>query len=319
MMSLCEIRVPTYRRPRLLERALRSLQAQTRQDWVALVMDDSPAQDGRDIVIKLNDPRIQYRPNQNRLGCAGNLDQAFATPAYAGAAFACVLEDDNWYFPKFLAANIQALEQRGLSILMRNQQIFLEDTELAPVESSATTRGGVFTEGVVPILRLRASMFFCTGISNGGLFWRTTARTSFQVGPEVKTSPMQEFCRTIMVSEPAYFAAEPLAAFSRSPETTREPLANRSFNRGRQTIWRRLIKAHGQDLVEEARRMAQTPEMHEQIKAALCDVLALSHLPVGEWSLKQVGKGIAKIVTIPDPLADFWRVKGFHGLASAVA
>ena len=57
-MALCEIRVPTYRRPELLERAMRSLQAQTQRDWVALVMDDSPEREGAQAVKKLGDGRI---------------------------------------------------------------------------------------------------------------------------------------------------------------------------------------------------------------------------------------------------------------------
>jgi hypothetical protein len=111
-----------------------------------------------------------------------------------------------------------------------------------------------------------------------------------------------------MVCEPVYFAAEPLAAFSFAPQTSREPLANRSFNRGRQSIWRRLMNAHGRELVDEACGLARTPEMREQVEVALCDALALSYLSVSRWRLKQVCKGIAKMAITRDPLSKFWRV-----------
>jgi hypothetical protein len=73
--------------------------------------------------------------------------------------------------------------------------------------------------------------------------------------------------------------------------------------------------AHGRDLVEEARKLARSPEMHDQIEAALCDALAFLHLPVGGWRLKQVAKGIAKMVAVSDPLAELWRTDGHRVLA----
>ena len=46
----CEVRVPTYRRPELLERCLKSLIAQTHENWRAIVLDDSPEREGEAVL-----------------------------------------------------------------------------------------------------------------------------------------------------------------------------------------------------------------------------------------------------------------------------
>jgi len=276
-------------------------------------MDDSPDQEGKAEVKSFCDPRIQYLPNRERLGCSGNIDQAFVTSSLTNSSFACVLEDDNWYLPKFLEYNIHALEQHCLSVLLRNQAIFIEGNNANPVFTGNTTRGHIFTEGVVTVLQLRSSIFFCEGVSNGGLFWRTSAKSNLQVGPSVMTSPMQEYCRTIRISEPIVYAAEPLAIFSLARETSRERLANRAFNRGRQSILQRLISYYGHDLIRSARAIATTPAMQWQIDAALCDTLRFPMLSATGYTwegLFRIAKGIAKMATTADPLARFWRKEG---------
>lgn len=310
MTPTVEIRVPTYRRPAMLERALASLQSQSLEAWNALVMDDSSGREGLSVVERLKDSRITYLPNATRLGCAGNLDQAFATRAIGTASFACVLEDDNWFRPELLAANIEALRMGGASLLLRNQEIFEESGQDAAISAGATTRGEVFEEGLVGVLQLRASMFLCEGVSNGGLFWSTGAGSSLQVGPEVGFASLQEYCRTLMVSEPIYFAAEPLAAFSQAPVSSRESLSSRAFNRARQSIWRRLILAHGRELVAEALDLARTPQANAIVRSAMADALTLpARYPTFAF-MKQAAKGLAKLALVQSPLAEFWRVQG---------
>lgn len=314
-MPRVEIRVPTYRRPHLLERALRSLIAQTEAKWVALVIDDSPNQEGRRIVERLGDSRIQYYPNLNHLGCAGNLDHAFDGRSYAGADYASVLEDDNWYLPELIASNLRMLNSSDHNILLRNQAICPESLDAAPVLAGRTTRGGIFEEGEISPMKLRASLFFCEGVSNGGLFWRTTAANALQVGPEVSKSSLQEYCRSLLIREPILFASEPLAVFSVPVQghTRRELLSNRVFNRGRQSIWRRLLAFHDSELMEEARQMARTPQMRSRLTFALLDALSIRHISPSDAGFKQVlqvTKGLAKIVRLRDPLDLFWKNKG---------
>src|SRR5580704_13426007 len=110
-MNLCEIRVPTYRRPQWLERALRSILAQDTPDWRAVIFDDSPDQEGRAVVDRLADARFIYKSNPANLRAAANIDQCFQTRPFVQGEYACILEDDNWFYPDFISSNIQALRE----------------------------------------------------------------------------------------------------------------------------------------------------------------------------------------------------------------
>jgi glycosyltransferase involved in cell wall biosynthesis len=138
-MALCEVRIPTYQRPQLLKRALTSLVDQTYSNWVAIVMDDSPQQEAQAVVESIADERIHYAPNATQLGCAGNINRAFATRSLVGGHYACILEDDNWLLPTFLAENIAALNIHGVDLLLRNQAIWQQGVEATP--TGRTTRG----------------------------------------------------------------------------------------------------------------------------------------------------------------------------------
>ncbi|MEO0903114.1 MAG: glycosyltransferase, partial [Bacteroidota bacterium] len=105
----CEVRVTTYKRPDLLKRALTSLQEQTYPFWKAIVLDDSPEREGADVVRKINDLRIIYRANPKNLGRNKNIDFAFQSRNIIGGRYACILEDDNYFFPDFIESNIQSL------------------------------------------------------------------------------------------------------------------------------------------------------------------------------------------------------------------
>src|SRR5919108_5937137 len=121
-----EIRIPTYERPNLLLRALGSLQAQTYQDWSAVVLDDSIAEDAARIVREFGDARITYVRNSARLGAAGNIDQCFSPLARDGGDFACLLEDDNYWLPDFLSLVASHLKSGRWNIVLANQRINCE-------------------------------------------------------------------------------------------------------------------------------------------------------------------------------------------------
>ena len=181
-MHLCEVRIPTYKRPKLLKRAIESLLKQTCTSWIAIVMDDSPEQEARDIVNRYNDNRITYNPNKVNLGRYANLDQVFQSTAYAGSSYAFVLEDDNYLFPDFIKANIESLQQNNVSIILRNQEMRMEGNGKS-VPTGKTTRGDWFYSKIYEPLEMHSYLFFHTGISNGGLFWDTKKiKFNLQIG-----------------------------------------------------------------------------------------------------------------------------------------
>lgn len=305
--DVCEVRVPTYRRPELLRRALRSLIDQTDRDWVAVVMDDSPDGEGEAIIRELGDGRIEYRRNGRQLGAAGNLDQAFGTGPMRGGTFACVLEDDNWLEPTCLEANIRALQQSDCPILLRDQRVW-DGCSF----SDRTTLGALYREGRIEPMALHASLFFGLGAANGALFWRTDVRSRLQVGPSVTDTVLQEHCRTLQVEEPVWFAAEPLCAWSAPQGGGREiaPGPRRGLSRGRQSLHRHLWRRYGEELLPELKNIAQLSGRQTRLEENLGYVgVRLPEVPVGRFLRWQM-KSLLRALTTPDPLAAYFKDRG---------
>ncbi len=283
-MSLCEVRIPTYKRPDLLDRALKSLIAQTHQNWLALVLDDSPAQEAKIVVEALNDSRIIYQPHKTNLGRSKNIDYAFYSNAYVCGSYAFVLEDDNYLFPEFIAQNIQSVETNNVGIVLRNQEVRLE-TNGASVPTGATTREKWFQKGVYNPLELKARLFFSEGISNGGLFWHTERiKSNLQVGSQVEHSWHQELFRTLRVEEAICFEPTPQCVFTEFERSYRKINLAPKHNRGTQSILIYLIHRYGNDIISEAEKIALNSGSELLLERKLLNALQF------KYKFKQIGK-----------------------------
>lgn len=316
---LVEIRVPTYKRPSLLRRCLSSIQQQTYKNWVAIVMDDSLQQEGRQVVDELSDSRITYHPNKKNIGCSANIDQAFRPDPILNGSHACVVEDDNWLLPKFLEINVSSLNESGARVVLMNQRILPEDISVeANHECLLTTRGGIFgsESRLLSRMEVRAALFYCEGLSNGGIFWKIHPDISFFVGEHVTHSPMQEYCRSLQLKEAVYYSADPHAVFSMScsGKTTREPLENRRFNRGRLGILSALVKHHGQVLIDVAKSLASKSSIMKKTLDLSLSEISPKYILSENITLLQGSqawaKGLAKKFTISDPLNIYWKHQG---------
>lgn len=268
---ICEIRIPTYKRPKALRRALESLQRQTYPFWRAVVLDNSPEREAQGVVEALKDQRIVYYPHPHNIGGAKNIDLALQPRSILGGKYACSLEDDNYLFPDCIRENIEILKREKVSILLRNQEIKADSKSGVSQSTGETTRGKWFQRGVYSPLELYASLFFCEGLSNGGLFWDTeTIRTDFTLGEFcVKDAWYQEIFRTLRVVEPIYF--EPtvgsvytiLADYkaagrgSKLPPPLSTPAKN---NRATQAILRYMLKLYGKELIDKAKVIARSSD-----------------------------------------------------------
>lgn len=255
-MSICEVRVPTYKRPDLLKRALESLIAQTYKNWQAIVLDDSPLQEAKAVIKALNDDRIIYKPHPRNLGRTKNIDYAFQSNSYINAEYAFVLEDDNYLFPDFIAENIKSINQNKVNIVLRNQEVRLEQNGES-ISQNSTTRGRWFQQGIYNPFELRARLFFCEGISNGGLFWNTQKiQSNLQVGSKVEHSWHQELFRTLQIEELICFESKPLCVFTEFEQEVKKLNFAPKHNRATQSIIMYLVKVYGNSIVEEAHKIA---------------------------------------------------------------
>ncbi|RDI96705.1 glycosyltransferase [Meiothermus sp. QL-1] len=103
--------IPTHNRPRLLQRALRSLQLQLYPDWEAVVVDDGDGS-GLEAAQGLCDPRIVAVRNPGR----GQVEARNAGLARATGQVIALLDDDDWWQdPTHLHRVVRALrKEKGL-------------------------------------------------------------------------------------------------------------------------------------------------------------------------------------------------------------
>ncbi|NHK28261.1 glycosyltransferase family 2 protein [Parvularcula flava] len=233
---LCEIRIPTFKRPDMLERAIGQLADQTVvKDGMSLhvvIFDDSPAQEGRMIFRKLEESHpgltLSYRPNRENLGISRNLGQCFRTEAYEPSEYVFCLEDDNSVFPGFIAANIKLLEDTGTAILIRNQYIETTDDE---IDHTRTTMPDAWVDGVLEPVDLLTCLFTNLGISNGALFWRSDAQSELMIGEDCSDPVLIEYLRPFAIREPVAFANTPLGAWRDNEKESFRIIANRMQDR----------------------------------------------------------------------------------------
>jgi hypothetical protein len=171
-------------------------------------------------------------------------------------------------------------------------------------------------------LDVRGSMFFCEGISNGGIFWKLNCKIDLVVGKQVLFSPMQEYCRSLQILKPISYGCEPLAIFSLPVDGTslREPLANRRFNRGRQAVFSKLLAHHRDRIVERALALAHDKKgQAEMLALGLADSgtsVPFQHAVGTRGMLASRLKGFAKRLFIADPLQSYWSERGSQFILS---
>src|ERR1035437_8141084 len=207
----CEIRVPTFRRPKLLRRALISIINQTYGDWRCMVFDDCPDGSARSVVSDLNDSRIDYSQNFQRLGAIGNIDRSFNSQAMRGGQFAFVLEDDNYLLPNHIENAIRILQRTNAKVVFSNQ--FCEQIdrpgEPGAITEEETTLDWMYKEGLYDPKELLPTLLFSHGFSNGAAFWRMDCLSNFEIGDATKRPGIQETLRLLRLRDHVYVSLLP--------------------------------------------------------------------------------------------------------------
>lgn len=90
--------IPTYNRASCLPRSIRSVLAQTYQDFEIIVVDDASADDTESVVAAFDDPRIRYVRHERNLG--GSAARNTGIKAARGSLIAFQDSDDEWLSEK---------------------------------------------------------------------------------------------------------------------------------------------------------------------------------------------------------------------------
>ncbi|MDO5370373.1 glycosyltransferase [Paracoccus sp. (in: a-proteobacteria)] len=218
-MPLVLVRTPTYRRPDLLGRALRCLQAQTHGEWICEVRDDCPDGSARNVVEDFGDPRIRYVQNRPQKFMVRNLDDCFLRENPYGADCFFMLEDDNQVRPEFMARGLEIIGQAGVTICQMNQVIEHDSRTGNARIGDKGIFDGIYDERVHAPEELHLAMFGAVGLSNGAVFWSRHIRGELAL--RVDTIPtLEEYLRTRLVSEPIYISREKLAVWAENEQST---------------------------------------------------------------------------------------------------
>jgi hypothetical protein len=219
MTGCVRIFVVTYHRPHLLERALRSLIAQTHADWIAEVLNDDP-DDARvpALLAKLSDPRIQLSQPPQRRGGTGNFNHAFRPIA---EPFGSILEDDNWWEPAFLEAMLSALGcNANVALACGNERIWQEQPDGKWVDSGKT----IWASGATEELYAWSAVDQCGGarVCNSSLLFRTSKAGHWQTPATIPIDVTEHF-RERVIPHPILLVHRPLVNYAETRVTFRSP------------------------------------------------------------------------------------------------
>ena len=100
------VAIPTFRRPRLLAKAIRSVLDQTLEEFELVVADNASGDETEEVVRSFNDPRVRYEVSSTNIGPYANMTRALTLGC---APYISVLHDDDHFYPRNLEAKVAVL------------------------------------------------------------------------------------------------------------------------------------------------------------------------------------------------------------------
>jgi Glycosyl transferase family 2 len=210
--------LPTYRRHDLLPRALASLRAQTVGDWICELHNDDPSDAfPAGLVQEMGDARILLRTHERNLGAIASFNLFFRP---ASEPYCALLEDDNWWEPRFLETMLNAMDRHPAATLgWCNQRVWLEQSDgswsaagryVNPPESGDTPR-------LVPWGDFRQALGALH--ANGAMLLRTCNGASYPT-PAIPFAGVEPY-RERLIPHPLLYVPSPLAHFAVTRQSAR--------------------------------------------------------------------------------------------------
>ena len=118
--------IPTFQRPGLLRRAMRSVLDQTYGDCVVSVFDNASGDETERVVAEFaaRDPRVRYTCQPYNMGGVANFVDAMS---HVESEFFTVLSDDDVLFPEFFATAVAALAQQPQAMFFAGSTLEFDD------------------------------------------------------------------------------------------------------------------------------------------------------------------------------------------------
>ena len=138
MTDLVSIIMPSFQTGDCLDSTIRSVLAQSYENWELIIVDDAST-DETDKVVEgfLSDPRIRYFKNENNCGAALSRNRALREARGRWIAF---LDSDDLWLPEKLEKQIAFMEKKGCAFSYTDYQILSPSGEMLPYIFTAPNR-----------------------------------------------------------------------------------------------------------------------------------------------------------------------------------
>lgn len=218
-MPKVRVYVPTYQRHIMLARALKSLVAQTYNDWVCEVHNDDPADKFPEKLVKeIADPRIIIINHEKKQGGAKTINNCYAPTS---ENFISILEDDNWWEPDFLEEMVKAVNKnKHATVFWSNMKIWIEKPDGSFEDTKEFTNKNKANNEFIEYWWPCRQQILGAVHSNGACLVRSGPLVDFRI-PDVPLATIESF-RERMFPQPLIFVNKPLANFSVTLKTARE-------------------------------------------------------------------------------------------------
>jgi glycosyltransferase involved in cell wall biosynthesis len=218
--------IPTYRRPKLLPRAIMSVLRQTFPHFEVHVYDNASGDETRQVVERLaaTDPRVKYHCHERNIGLVPNFAYGMERVA---TRFFNLLSDDDLVFPRFFELGLSALDRHADAILFAGTTIWATpDGEIRDIPLGRW-RDGIYQppEGLFEIIRRGHPDF------TGTLFRRDVMSRIGTLDPAVgNPCDVDYFCRCA-AQQPIAVSTTPCGMLSQHPSsaTVQEPYAPSAY------------------------------------------------------------------------------------------
>jgi glycosyltransferase involved in cell wall biosynthesis len=215
--ALIRVFVPTYRRPALLQRAIKSLCNQTFAAWVCEIHNDAPDDDfPTELVQSLGDERLMVHKHDRNLGGVETFN-LFYRPVTE--QFISLLEDDNWWDPHFLEAMLHEMGKYP-NVLMAwcNQRVWEELPDGSWVDTGHSVNPPEKEPRLIEFGDERQIMG--AAHANGAMLLRSVQGQDYSLPRNLPFNAMESF-RERVIPHPLLYVPRPLAVFSKTLTTHR--------------------------------------------------------------------------------------------------
>lgn len=300
--------IPTYRRPRLLARAIRSVLTQTFRPIELWVYDNASGDETAAVVEEFvrRDPRVHYYQHAHDIGSIANFSyglERVATPFFS------MLSDDDVLLPRFYERSLDALQRNPVAMLAALQVLHVDPRGRVLGVQGASWRPGLHPPGEALLEMLAHGHPTWTGV----LFRREIVRTVGLLDQETGNASDLDFelraashCPIVLCSEPgAVFVTHAggasfgpslgdtipnwlrmigkIAADERIPQPIRSQVTRELADRLDQRLFTIAVGAARRGNLEEAARavavLAERPSGRRGSRAASAIVTLCAYLP----------------------------------------